>query len=99
MNTLPWESVTEDGVELVSKSNPTKMRSPATVLDVNESASESVFADPLEVAALACTNEIGFAVLFTVTLTAALVAVFPEESLATATIVCIAFVRDVVLRE
>ena len=46
------------------------------------------------------TSEIGFEeVLLTVKLIAALVVEFPEVSLATAVIVCVAFVSDVVTSE
>ena len=82
---------------VILKSKATRMRSPATVLDGNEI--ESVFVDTPEVAALTWTGEIGFAAFLTVMLTAALVEVFPVGSLARAMIVCVAFVRDVVLRE
>ena len=93
----PWESVIEEGVEFVSKSNPTRIVLPAVVFAGKERDKVFVAAD--EDLAATCTKAIGLDALFTVKLIAALVVVLPDVSDATAVSVCAALVRDVVIRE
>ena len=52
---MPWESVTDDGVVLALKSDPTKMRSPAKVFAGKERVKELVL--PEVVLAASCTKE------------------------------------------
>ena len=96
MNVFPWVSVIEEGVELVSKSNPTRIVFPAVVSAGKDRDKVFVAAD--EDLAATCTKAIGFDALFTVKLTAVLVVVLPEVSDATAVSECVALVRDVVTR-
>jgi hypothetical protein len=56
VNRFPWESVTEDGVAFVLKSNATKMRSPATVL--LGKARDKELEDPEAALATVCTYEV-----------------------------------------
>ena len=57
MKTLPWESLTEDAVALASKSNPTRIKSPAVVFAGKETDQE--LALPGDALAAACTKDTG----------------------------------------